>query len=54
MSGDTTDDNTPTLSGRAEPGSTVNIIDNGQVIGTAPEWDINEVTEVLLPLVKGN
>ncbi|HED1597883.1 TPA: Ig-like domain repeat protein [Enterobacter cloacae subsp. cloacae] len=35
MSGDTTDDNTPTLSGRAEPGSTVNIIDNGQVIGTA-------------------
>ena len=22
--------------------------------GTAPEWDINEVTEVLLPLVKGN
>ena len=35
VSGDTTDDNTPTLSGRAEPGSTVNIIDNGQVIGTA-------------------
>ena len=34
-SGDTTDDNTPTLSGRAEPGSTVNIIDNGQVIGSA-------------------
>ncbi|WP_129321209.1 Ig-like domain-containing protein [Enterobacter cloacae complex sp. 4DZ3-17B2] len=26
--------NTPTLSGRAEPGSTVNIIDNGQVIGS--------------------
>lgn len=22
--------------------------------GNAPEWDINEVTEVLLPLVKGN
>ncbi|HAS0833434.1 TPA: Ig-like domain repeat protein, partial [Enterobacter cloacae] len=35
VSGDTTDDNTPTLSGKAEPGSTVNIIDNGQVIGTA-------------------
>ena len=34
VSGDTTDDNTPTLSGRAEPGSTVNIIDNGQVIGS--------------------
>jgi len=33
-SGDTTDDNTPTLSGKAEPGSTVNIIDNGQVIGS--------------------
>ncbi|MHB9592100.1 Ig-like domain-containing protein, partial [Enterobacter mori] len=30
VSGDTTDDNTPTLSGKAEPGSTVNIIDNGQ------------------------
>ena len=30
MSGDTTDDNTPTLSGKAEPGSTVNIIDNGR------------------------
>ena len=35
VSGDTTDDNTPTLSGKAEPGSMVNIIDNGQVIGTA-------------------
>ena len=35
VSGDITDDNTPTLSGKAEPGSTVNIIDNGQVIGTA-------------------
>ena len=34
VSGDTTDDNTPTLSGKAEPGSTVNIIDNGQVIGS--------------------
>ncbi|WP_245609635.1 Ig-like domain-containing protein, partial [Trabulsiella guamensis] len=33
--GDTTDDNTPTLSGKAEAGSTVNIIDNGLVIGTA-------------------
>ncbi|RDK83024.1 Ig-like domain-containing protein, partial [Enterobacillus tribolii] len=33
-SGDTTDDNTPTFSGKAEPGSTVNIIDNGKVIGS--------------------
>ncbi|WP_197474129.1 Ig-like domain-containing protein, partial [Enterobacter sp. SENG-6] len=33
--GDVTNDTTPTLSGKAEPGSTVNIIDNGQVIGTA-------------------
>ncbi|WP_238158686.1 Ig-like domain-containing protein, partial [Trabulsiella odontotermitis] len=33
--GDTTDDNTPTLSGKAEAGSTVNIIDNGIVIGSA-------------------
>ncbi|WP_235502131.1 Ig-like domain-containing protein, partial [Trabulsiella odontotermitis] len=33
--GDTTDDNLPTLSGKAEPGSTVNILDNGTVIGTA-------------------
>nr|MBK4237321.1 hypothetical protein [Enterobacter hormaechei] len=31
---ETTEFNTPTLSGRAEPGSTVNIIDNGQVIGS--------------------
>ncbi|MDH2067734.1 Ig-like domain-containing protein [Pantoea sp. GD03673] len=32
--GDTTDDSTPTLSGTAEAGGTVNIIDNGQVIGS--------------------
>ncbi|MBK5143706.1 Ig-like domain repeat protein, partial [Budviciaceae bacterium BWR-B9] len=33
--GDTTDDNTPTFSGKAEPGSTVTIYDDGKVLGTA-------------------
>ncbi|WP_037383190.1 Ig-like domain repeat protein, partial [Serratia sp. DD3] len=33
--GDTTDDNTPTLSGKAEPNSVVHIYDNGEEIGTA-------------------
>ncbi|PVZ77541.1 hypothetical protein C9426_35720, partial [Serratia sp. S1B] len=33
--GGTTDDNIPTLSGKAEPGSVVNILDKGAVIGTA-------------------
>ncbi|QCA05867.1 hypothetical protein EGO56_17585 [Pantoea vagans] len=32
--GDTTDDSTPTLSGTAEAGATVNILDNGQVVAT--------------------
>ncbi|MEO6920622.1 MAG: Ig-like domain-containing protein, partial [Collimonas sp.] len=31
-----TDDDTPTLIGKGEPGDTVTIIDNGEVIGTAP------------------
>ncbi|WP_235502128.1 Ig-like domain-containing protein, partial [Trabulsiella odontotermitis] len=35
INGATTDDNTPLISGKAEAGSTVNIIDNGTVIGTA-------------------
>lgn len=34
-SGDTTDDSTPTLSGTAEPGSSVIVIDNGIEIGRA-------------------
>jgi hypothetical protein len=33
--GETTDDRSPTLSGKGEPGSTVNVIDNGREIGTA-------------------
>nr|WP_184280418.1 Ig-like domain-containing protein [Serratia fonticola] len=33
--GETTDDRSPTLSGKGEPGSTVNVIDNGKEIGTA-------------------
>nr|WP_238349884.1 Ig-like domain-containing protein [Pseudomonas sp. BW16M2] len=36
VSGDVTDDNTPTLNGKAEPGSTVIVYDNGQEIGRAP------------------
>jgi Mg-chelatase subunit ChlD len=32
--GDTTDDPTPTLSGKAEPGSTVSVYDNGELLGT--------------------
>ncbi|WP_179038093.1 Ig-like domain-containing protein [Limnobaculum xujianqingii] len=35
LDGDTTDDATPTFSGKAEPGSTVTIYDNGNAIGTA-------------------
>ncbi|MDP9908854.1 hypothetical protein J2W27_000947 [Variovorax boronicumulans] len=34
--GDTTDDNKPTLNGKAEPGATVNVYDNGVKIGDAP------------------
>ncbi|MBV7693724.1 VCBS repeat-containing protein [Limnobaculum sp. M2-1] len=33
--GDTTDDNTPTFSGWAEPGSTVSVLNDGNLIGTA-------------------
>ncbi|QFZ86286.1 hypothetical protein GFK26_27760 [Variovorax paradoxus] len=36
VSGDITDDNTPTFNGKAEPGSTVNVYDNGTLLGTAP------------------
>ncbi|WP_312026941.1 Ig-like domain-containing protein, partial [Enterobacillus tribolii] len=53
--GDTTDDRTPTLNGEAEPGSTVTIIDNGEVIGTATvdddgKWTFTPET----PLDKGD
>ncbi|WP_234472838.1 Ig-like domain-containing protein [Pantoea sp. S61] len=34
ITGGTTNDTTPVLSGRAEPGSTVNVSDNGTVIGS--------------------
>ena len=33
-SGGTTDDNTPTITGKGEPGATVEVIDNGQPLGT--------------------
>ncbi|WP_341886823.1 Ig-like domain-containing protein [Variovorax sp. YR752] len=33
---DITDDNTPTFNGKAEPGSTVKVYDNGMLLGTAP------------------
>ncbi|KYP83404.1 hypothetical protein WB66_17980 [bacteria symbiont BFo1 of Frankliniella occidentalis] len=36
LPGSTTDDNTPTFSGTAEPGATVIVIDNGREIGRAP------------------
>ncbi|WP_233871715.1 Ig-like domain-containing protein [Paraburkholderia adhaesiva] len=54
-SGDSTDDSTPTLSGQAEPGSTVSVYDNGTLIGTAPvdasgNWSYTPGT----PLVDGN
>ncbi|WP_037407814.1 Ig-like domain-containing protein, partial [Chania multitudinisentens] len=32
--GETTDDRSPTLTGKGEPGGVVNVIDNGQVIGS--------------------
>ncbi|KLG05706.1 hypothetical protein YA49_18705, partial [Enterobacter cloacae subsp. cloacae] len=52
-SGDTTDDTTPTLNGKGEPGDTVIVIDNGEVIGNTtvdedgnwtftPETDLGE------------
>lgn len=34
--GDSTDDKTPTFTGVGKPGTTVEIVDNGKVIGTAP------------------
>ncbi|MDE7590816.1 Ig-like domain-containing protein [Enterobacter bugandensis] len=34
--GETTDDRSPTLSGKGEPGGTVTVTDNGRPIGTAP------------------
>ncbi|MES2251286.1 MAG: Ig-like domain-containing protein [Pseudomonadota bacterium] len=34
--GDTTDDNKPTFNGKAEPGTTVNVYDNGVKLGSAP------------------
>ncbi|WP_010118327.1 Ig-like domain-containing protein, partial [Acinetobacter sp. P8-3-8] len=33
-SGGTTDDTTPTITGTGEPGATVEVIDNGQPLGT--------------------
>ncbi|VXC94444.1 hypothetical protein YERSI8AC_250030 [Enterobacterales bacterium 8AC] len=33
--GDTTDDRSPTLTGKGEPGDTVTVIDNGKVIGSS-------------------
>ena len=33
-SGGTTDDNTPTITGKGEPGATVEVIDNGKPLGT--------------------
>lgn len=41
-SGSTTSDNTPLLAGTAEPGSRVNILDNGVPIGTAIASDTGE------------
>ncbi|KNC90639.1 Ig-like domain-containing protein [Trabulsiella odontotermitis] len=37
--GETTDDPSPTFSGTAEPGDTINIIDNGEVIGSVVAGD---------------
>jgi hypothetical protein len=52
--GDTTDDATPTISGRAEPNSTVIIYDNGVEIGRAPVGaDGTWTFEPTLPLLNG-
>ncbi|WP_235502141.1 Ig-like domain-containing protein, partial [Trabulsiella odontotermitis] len=53
--GDTTDDQSPTFSGNAEPGSVVDIIDNGEVIGSTVvgddgKWEYTPET----PLDKGD
>jgi len=37
--GESTDDKTPTFTGIGRPGTTVEIVDNGKVIGTAPVGD---------------
>ncbi|MDM0115511.1 Ig-like domain-containing protein [Variovorax sp. J22R133] len=52
--GDVTDDNKPALSGKAEPGSTVTVYDNGTKLGTAPvdangNWTLTPTT----PLADG-
>ncbi|MEQ4530875.1 MAG: Ig-like domain-containing protein, partial [Mixta sp.] len=52
--GDVTDDRSPALSGKAEPGSTVDIYDNGSLIGSVVagddgSWNFTPDT----PLVKG-
>ncbi|BEV07812.1 retention module-containing protein [Methylophilus sp. DW102] len=52
--GDTTDDNTPTVSGTGEPGATITVYDNNQPIGTTtvqPDgtWSFTPTT----PLVDG-
>ncbi|GER09894.1 Ig-like domain-containing protein [Variovorax boronicumulans] len=54
LNGDTTDDNKPTLNGKAEPGATVNVYDNGVKIGEAPvdahgDWTFTPTT----PLADG-
>ncbi|WP_199063880.1 Ig-like domain-containing protein, partial [Serratia sp. ASV30] len=53
-SGSVTDDATPTLKGTAEPGSTINVYDNGQLIGsvmtdTRGDWTFTPTT----PLFEG-
>ncbi|MEG2268735.1 MAG: Ig-like domain-containing protein, partial [Acinetobacter sp.] len=51
-SGGTTDDNTPTITGKGEPGATVEVIDNGKPLGTATvdsagnDPNLGKVTEI--------
>ncbi|MEW5562731.1 Ig-like domain-containing protein [Enterobacter asburiae] len=62
-SGDTTDDTTPTLNGKGEPGDTVIVIDNGEVIGETtvdedgnwtftPETDLGEGDHEISVIIK--
>ena len=62
-SGDTTDDTTPTLNGKGEPGDTVLVIDNGEVIGETtvdedgnwtftPETDLGEGDHEISVIIK--
>ncbi|WP_240922968.1 Ig-like domain-containing protein, partial [Metapseudomonas otitidis] len=55
VAGETTDDDTPTVSGTAEPHATVLLLDNGKEVGrTTADATGNWTLEPTLPLANGN